>query len=258
MKGCSIGPIQYDDTVLREGAAALGLALTDEQLGAFARYYALLMEENEAAGLTTVVEPSAVQGRHFLESLALGAVLARAGVSLEGASAVDLGSGAGFPGVPLAIATPTLRVVLVESHGRRAGFLLRLVNELGLHPRLRVVNARAEDAARLPEEREGHDFAFARALAPMPVLAELALPFLRVGGVLAAIKGSRAREEIVSAELALWELGGGAAEVLALPALPGDGPWAPSVVLVRKERPTAARYPRRAGVPQRRPLGSRG
>ncbi len=253
MKGCSIGPIQYDDTVLREGAAALGLALTEEQLGAFARYYALLMEENEAAGLTTVVEPSAVQGRHFLESLALGAVLAWAGVSLEGASAVDLGSGTGFPGVPLAIATPRLRVALVESHGRRAGFLLRLVNELGLHPRLRVVNARAEDAARLPEERERHDIALARA--PMPVLAELALPFLRVGGVLAAIKGSRAREEIVSAELAIWELGGGAAEVLALL---GDGPWAPSVVLVRKERPTPVRYPRRAGVPQRRPLGSRG
>ena len=93
-EGLSIGPIQYDDTVLREGAAALGLALTEEQLGAFARYYALLMEENEVAGLTTVVEPSAVQGRHFLDSLALGAVLARAGVSLEGASAVDLGSAA--------------------------------------------------------------------------------------------------------------------------------------------------------------------
>ena len=134
----------------------------------------------------------------------------------------------------------------MESHGRRAGFLLRLVNELGLHPRLRVVNskvasvvltapasclrphlhprlrvvnARAEDAVRLPEERERHDIALARA--PMPVLAELALPFLRVGGVLAAIKGSRAREEIVSAELAIWELGGGAAEVLALL---GDGP----------------------------------
>ena len=216
------------------------------------------MEENESAGLTTVVEPAAVQQRHFLESLALVPVLSRASVSLDGASAVDLGSGGGFPGVPLAIATPSLRIALVESHGRRASFLTRLVRELGLDARLRVLNARAEDAARIAEEREAHDVVLARALAPLPVLVELALPFLRIGGVLAAIKGSRAREEAASATGALQHLGGGEADVLEMPVLPGDGTSAPALVLVRKERPTPSRYPRRAGMPQRRPLGNGG
>ncbi len=239
----------YDDTPLVEGARALGLSLDGEQRAAFARYYELLTAENEAAGITTVVDAEGVQRRHFLESLAVLPALGSRGIALgEGARLIDIGSGGGFPGAPLAIAVPGLRATLLESHGRRAAFLRSLAEALGLADRVRIVQARAEDAARTPEEREAYDVAVARAVAPLPALAELALPFVRVGGALAAIKGSRAPAEVEQSRAALAALGGGDAELAPL----GAGPL--SLVVVRKLRATPDRYPRRAGAPRRRPL----
>lgn len=247
----------FDDTILVHGAHNLGVPLDSEQRAMFGRFYALLREENDAAGLTTVLDPDGVQRRHFLESIALGPALAREKIASADASMVDVGSGGGFPGVPLAIVNRAARVTLVEGHGRRAAFLRRVVDELSLNERARVIQSRAEDAGRDPAERERYDIALARAVAPLATLAELTLPFVRVGGALVAIKGSRAPSEVVDAEFAIAELGGGQARSAPLPLPDGIAEHPPVIIVVPKVAPTPDRYPRRSGVPAKRPLRER-
>lgn len=242
----------HDDVLVR-GAADLGFALTAEQRALFRRYQALLIEENPLAGITAVVEPEEVQRRHFLESIAVAPALTSLGLPLpKDGRLADVGSGGGFPGLPLAIVLPLLRATLIESHGRRSAFLERLVAALGMESRVDVVHARAEEAGRRPELREGHNIVVSRAVAPLRVLAELALPLLREGGILAAVKGSRARDEIAEAGPALAELGGGEPQVVPI-AVAGAG-VRPVLVVVQKVATTPQRYPRRVGVPKRRPL----
>jgi 16S rRNA (guanine527-N7)-methyltransferase len=239
--------------VLEAEAARLHLHLSPADLDRFARHRELLLEWNERAGLTTVTDPAEVERRHFAESLALLAALRSREVLPPGTRArlADLGPGGGFPGVPMAIAEPALELVLIESHGRRAEFLRHLVQALGLDA-ASVVHARAEAAGRDPALRASFHLVVARALAPMAVLVEYALPLLREHGVLAAAKGSRALEELQEAAGAIELLGGVALDPVPLP-LPEDAP-AQSLVLVRRERPLDDRYPRRAGIPAKRPL----
>ena len=177
---------------LAEGTKRLRLGLSPDQLEAFRTY----MEELEAARprlrLTALTDPEAVQRRHFLEPLALLVALEEMGPL--GEVAIDIGSGAGLPGLPIKIVRPGLTLTLLEAHGRRAAFLQRLVQRLDLKG-VTVINSRAEELAHDPGHRESYELALARALAPLPVLIELALPFLRVGGLLAAPKGSSARRE---------------------------------------------------------------
>jgi 16S rRNA (guanine527-N7)-methyltransferase len=166
----------------------------------------------------------------------------------DAASLVDVGSGGGMPGLPLKIARPDLRVTLVEADRRKAAFLVHAAAHLCLD--VEVVAERAETAGRGPL-RESFDAAACRALAPMPVLAELCLPFVRVGGRLLAMKG----EAIEEATAATAELGGGPARVVPAPSAARERGV---VVVVRKERPTPAAYPRRPGLPARRPIGAGG
>lgn len=237
--------------VLAEGALALGLPLTAGQLGQFEAYYRALAAAK--AGLTAVTDYEGVQRRHFLESLALAAALYQVG-ALErgrGDSLLDLGSGAGFPGLPVKILDPSLRVTLLEATGRKAQFLGRLAQELGL-AEVVVLAARAEEAAQRADQREAYDVVTARAVAPLPALVELALPFLRLGGYLAAAKGSRAEAEVRSALRALELCGGRLVGVRGL-SVPGAA-VSPTLVLIRKEAPTPPQYPRRPGIPAKRPL----
>jgi len=213
----------------------------------FQRYLDALLAER-AVGLTSLHDPEAVQRRHFVESLALGMRLQAAGV-LNGL-AIDIGSGAGLPGLPLAIVWPELRLTLLDANARRSDFLRRVVDIIGLNG-VEVVTARAEDLARDPEHRERYDLALARALAPLPVLVELALPLLRVGGCLATPKGSGVRSEIAAAGPALAQLGG---EIELVEPLPIESATPPQLVLVRKASGTPERFPRRAGIPAKRPL----
>jgi 16S rRNA (guanine527-N7)-methyltransferase len=236
----------------RLGLDALGLSLDARAIERFAAYLALILEWNERAGLTTVTEPGEVVRRHFGESLTLLAVLRREELLPAGARVVDVGSGAGFPGLPMAIADPSLSVTLLESHGRRARFLEHAAAALEL-PGVRVVQARAEDAGRDPALRETFDVAVARAVAHLAVLVELALPLLRPDGVLATPKGERASTELAEAAAAIEALGGRTEPPLALP-LPEDVP-PQTVLVVRRTGALDARYPRRSGVPARRPLG---
>ena len=215
----------------------------------FDRYVDLLLAERSRANLTSLRDPAAIRRRHFAESLALLDAVEKAGALSP--PLIDIGTGAGFPGVPIRIARPDLRLTLLEATGKKAAFLERLREALGLRD-VAVIHGRAEELAHDPAHREAYGLATARAVAPLPVLVELALPFLRIGGHLAALKGSGAGREVREAERSLRECGGEVVEVRAL-ELP-DSAHPPALVLIRKVAPTPARYPRRPGVPSKRPL----
>ncbi len=238
--------------ILAEETARLGISLASEAVARFERYLQLLLEWNERAGLTTVVEPHEVQRRHFGESLALLRVLRDLDLAPPDTNVVDIGAGGGFPGLPLLIADPSLRVALLESNERKCRFLQHALDELGLTERGRVIQARAEEAGRDLSTREAFDLAVARAVAPLAVLVEYALPLLRPRGVLAAPKGSRATVELAEAGGAIAALGGAALDPVALPLFEGAPPQ--SVLLVRRAGPLDARFPRRPGIPSKRPL----
>ncbi|MCA9849022.1 MAG: 16S rRNA (guanine(527)-N(7))-methyltransferase RsmG [Dehalococcoidia bacterium] len=238
---------------LLEDADRLDLALDAEKLASFERYFDLILEWNERAGITSIRDEAEAQHRHFGESLALLRVLRDAGLLPAGERRrlADLGPGGGFPGIPMRIAEPSLELALIESNQKRAEFLEFAVRELGLTD-VTVHPLRAEDAGRAPELRAAFDVVVARALAAMPVLVEYALPLLRDGGILAAPKGSRALDELAESGGAIAALGGVALEPLSLPVLPDAPPQ--TVLLVRREGPLDDRYPRRAGMPSKRPL----
>lgn len=232
--------------LLLEGGRALGLDLAPH-LPAFHRLYDLLQEGSRRQNLTALRGEEEVVRKHFLDSLApLGQGL------LEGPGRVlDLGAGAGFPGLPLKILRPELTMTLLDATRKKVAFMEEAVAALGLEG-VRPLWARAEELAHAGGEREAYDRVVSRAVAPLPVLLELALPFLKVGGWLIAWKGPRAQEEAQGAQRALEALGGGEAQVLPL-----DLPFleeARSLVLVPKLAPTPKAFPRRAGLPAKRPL----
>lgn len=237
-------------SILQAGAERLGLSLDAMQLRQFGRYLRLIQEENERAALTTVSDAVGVQRRHFLESLAILAVLRQQGWFPPGAPArvIDVGSGAGLPGLPLKIAAPEWEVTLLEATGKKVQFLKRVIEELGL-ARVQAIHDRAETLAQDPAHREQYDLVTARAIAPLPALLELTLPFARLSGLLALPKGSALATELPAAQRALSILGGTVWATLPLPESPGL-----TLVLVRKTAPTPKRYPRRPGLPAKQPL----
>ena len=236
--------------ILGEQASRLGLDLSGEQLDRFAEYQWLLAEGNQRANLTAVTDPEAVQVRHFLDSLT--AVLAFDDWR-NGRRVIDLGTGAGFPGVPLKIVFPDIRLTLVESVSKKTSFLGTLVEGLGLDD-VDVVTARVEEVARTEEYRGQFDVALARGVAALPVLIEYSLPLCKGHGTLVAWKGKDGPREVQASNNALSELGGRVARVLSMndlsPPLPRDR-W---LITVEKVRRTPGRYPRRVGVPAKQPL----
>jgi 16S rRNA (guanine527-N7)-methyltransferase len=242
---------------LADGARKLDIPLTDEQLGAFQMYYETLVNWNRRVNLTRITDYEAVQVKHFLDSLSCLPVIKRSrialslGTDLEGPRAIDVGAGAGFPGVALKIAWPALHVTLLEATGKKAEFLRLLVERLGL-PEVTVVNARAEEAGQDPAYREQYDLALARALAEMATLAELTLPLVRVGGLVVAQKGEDPIAEVETAQKAIVTLGGQVQEIVpvSVPGLAG----ARHLVILEKVSSTPQQYPRRPGMPAKRPL----
>lgn len=241
---------------LRQGARLLGLELNDRQLAAFDRYRAELIQWNERFNLTGVAEPAQIDTKHFLDSLTCLAALPAIdrqplGVWLASAPlAVDVGAGAGFPGLPLKIAWPRLRLTLVEATGKKVKFLRHLIEQLGLDD-VTIVNARAEDFGQ-GEGRERFDLALARALAPLPATLELTLPLLRTGGWLISQKGRHPEEELVASRVALHTLGGSLHDAIpvTVPGLEAQR----TLVIIAKAGRTPLAYPRRAGMPKKQPL----
>ena len=231
-------------------ARACALELTEVQLMQFVRYEELLLEWNEKMNLTAITEPREIAVKHMADSLS--ALSGRNGELIRpGKRLLDVGTGAGFPGLPLAIFLPGLKLTLMDSLAKRVSFLETVVRELGLQE-IACVHARAEEAARRQEYREQYDVVISRAVARLPVLAEYALPFAKVGGHFLALKGAAWQEEMAEARRAVSLLGGGEMEALEV-RLPGLEDRR-AIIRVPKVRPTPKAYPRKAGTPARKPL----
>lgn len=236
--------------LLAKHSARLGLNLTSDQLAQFAKYGELLQAGNQRANLTAITDPVEVQVRHYLDSLT--AVLAKPHWP-DATRVVDIGAGAGFPGVPLKIAFPGIRLTLAESTGKKTAFLEDLVNQLALDD-AEVLTIRAEDLGRTEGYRGQFDVALARSVAGLPTLVEYALPLCKGHGHLLAWKSSDGPVEVKMSANALSEIGGKVAGThsvnLLSPPLPPDR-W---IISVEKVRRTPGRYPRRVGVPAKQPL----
>ena len=235
--------------VLVEGVARLGIDLDGEQVEQFRSYYDELIAWNENVNLTAVTGWEEVQERHFLDSLAVGSAFPET-VLDGGAGLLDVGSGAGFPGLPLKIAYPRIGVTLLEATGKKTAFLRHVVDKFGLDG-VEVVTGRAEAEAHGPEMRERFGAVASRAVARLDVLAELCLPFCAVGGVMIAQKGPEVEEELCEARNAIDTMGGRADDRDMLVKSPvGIG----TLVVIEKQRATPPSYPRRPGIPSKRPL----
>ena len=232
---------------LISGAAELGLTLNQGQLDRFQTHYEELTDWNHRINLTSITGFKDVQLRHFLDSLTLVMAIERPG----DARVIDVGAGAGLPGLPLKIILPGIKLVLLESKRKKAAFLSHLIDKLGFSD-VEVVTARAEEAAQLGQYRESFDVVLSRAVAPLPALVELALPFARTGGVFIAQKKGNIDAEVEGAARAIKLLGGRLREVKAvdLKELSGDR----RLVIIGKISPTPEAYPRRPGMPQKRPI----
>ncbi len=239
-------------SILYEGARQFGIELTPAQLNQFEHYYQQLVEWNARGNLTAITEYTQVQTKHFLDSLSVALALPQPFESaLTGKTLIDVGAGAGFPGVPLAIAFPYFQVTLLEATGKKAIFITQLGRALGLE-NIETLKGRAEELGQNANYRERYDFATARAVAELRTLVEYTLPFLRIGGTLIAQKSVKVSAEIAAAEHAIGELGGRFRQTIPV-QLP-DVPETRYLVLVDKIAPSPAKYPRRPGMPEKKPL----
>ncbi len=230
-----------------EAARLFDIHLSARQVAQMQRHADELALWNRRVNLTAITDPQEVLVRHFLDSLSVAAfVPLRAGMQV-----MDVGTGAGFPGLPLHILCPGTRLTLLDSTAKKLRFLDHLIDLLELKG-VRTLHARAEQAGQMPAEREAHDLVLARTVARMPVLAEYLLPLARVGGQCVAMKGSSARQEVKAATRAIGLLGGrlNRIETLQLPGVAQSH----HLVILDKVAPTPAAWPRQPGAPARRPL----
>ena len=233
----------------RQGLSQLDLAMSDVQIRQFQTYERELEIWNRRFNLTRITGRERIQTLHFLDSLT--AVLAFPPAVKSGGRVIDIGAGAGFPGIPLKIALPELRLTLVESVGKKVRFLQHLLDALNL-PDVQVLHDRSETLAHEPQLRESFDVALARGLVRLRVLAELALPFCKTGGILAAHKKGDISQEIDDARNAISIMGGRLAAIQPVDVAGLEDNRA--FVIVKKMSPTPTRYPRRPGIPKKRPL----
>lgn len=230
---------------LIEAAAGFSLPLTPEQADQFTAYADLLVEWNKVMNLTAITDPQEIVIKHFVDSL----LLCKAAQLPQGASLIDVGTGAGFPGLPVKIFRPDVRLTLLDSLQKRLNFLEAVCEKTGCDAKR--IHARAEDGGREPALRETYDVACARAVAPMPVLCEYCLPFVKKGGLFIAMKGPGLEEELQNAGKALRTLGGKLVSTAAF-TLP-DGSER-RIAVIQKIAPTPKAYPRQAGKIKKSPL----
>lgn len=234
----------------RKTLADHGVELTDRQMQQFADYYQLLVATNRQVNLTRITEKNDVYLKHFYDSLT--GALAEPRLQNEQLTLCDIGAGAGFPSLPLKIAFSQLKVTIVDSLNKRINFLQELVTKLGL-TEVELIHDRAETfSAKKAAHREMYDLVTARAVARLSVLSELCLPAARVGGELVAYKASAADEELADAQEAIRKLGGQVQKEVAL-TLPGTDEQR-KIVIIDKITATPKKYPRRPGLPNKKPL----
>lgn len=225
----------------------LDISLSEAQLCLFERLTRRLLDWNQRLNLTAITDPEEISIKHYLDALTLKRVIAQ----VDGRHLIDVGTGAGFPGLPLAIAWPQLRLTLMDATAKKLRFIEHAAASLGLD-NVRTLHSRAEDAGRDNAQREAYDIVVARALGRMPVLLEYTLPLCKVGGQVIAMKGTSAFEETAAAAKAINVLGGElfAIEEVRLPTLSNPR----YLIVVDKVAATPKRYPRKAGLPSRNPI----
>ena len=242
-----------DTQLLREYAAEYGITVDDTACQKLDRYAELLVDWNQRMNLTAITDPHGIVLKHFTDSLTALSVLPKK----NGLSLIDVGTGAGFPGIPLALVRPDIRLTLLDSLNKRLIFLKEVCDELGI--RAELIHARAEEGGRNPKLREKFDAATARAVAAMPVLSEYCLPFVKVGGCFIAMKGPDSDAEIQAAKRVVELLGGKVTEAkaLSLPHLPRDGVEQQErrLFVIEKTKPTPPRFPRQSAKISKEPLG---
>lgn len=235
------------DALINEARELFNVHLTARQVMALINYEKELVEWNQKFNLTAIRDVESIRTKHFLDSYSC--VLAWKGT--PPLRLVDVGTGAGFPGIPLKIIYPTMHVTLVESVGKKAMFCQHVISKLGLED-VEVIQTRAETLGQDPEHRETYDYAVARAVANLNILSEYLLPLVKVGGTMLAQKGESGPAEAQSAEKAMKLLGGKLKQIIPV-ELPGvaDDRY---LVLVDKVAATPPKYPRKAGIPMKTPL----
>ncbi|HEY9153119.1 MAG TPA: 16S rRNA (guanine(527)-N(7))-methyltransferase RsmG [Anaerolineales bacterium] len=235
------------EKLVRDAQELFHINLTGRQVMALVRYEQELLDWNKKFNLTAIKDAEAIRTKHFLDSfscvMAWGATPPR--------HLVDIGTGAGFPGLPLKILYPSMRVTLVESVGKKAMFCEHIIRMLSIE-NIEVIKARAEDVGQLAAHRETYDCAVARAVASMNILSEYLLPLVRIGGIMLAQKGESGPAEAQEAEKAMKLLGGKLQQVIQvnLPGVPDDR----YLVIVNKSHATPPKFPRKAGMPMKQPL----
>ncbi|MGN1168765.1 MAG: 16S rRNA (guanine(527)-N(7))-methyltransferase RsmG [Acutalibacteraceae bacterium] len=234
-----------DKSLLVSQAAELGVEIDDEAADRFDKYAQMLVETNKTLNLTAITEPDEIVSKHFVDCLSIFKFVDFP----EGAKVVDVGTGAGFPGVVLLIARPDLNITLLDSTKKRLGFVESVVGELGLAAE--IVHMRAEEAGKATEYREQYDIALARAVANMQTLSEYCLPFVKTGGIFAAMKGAKAAQELEAAQGAVRKLGGEIikSEEFTLP-LCGER----TILKAKKISQTPPKYPRPSAQISKKPL----
>ena len=232
---------------LAKAAAEYGISLSDTQMEQYNRYFELLVEWNEKINLTAITEPKEVAIKHMIDSI----TAYEENLFKDGTTVIDVGTGAGFPGLPLKIFCPEIKLTLMDSLNKRIKFLQTVVEELGLKD-VECVHARAEEGARNKKYRESFDIAVSRAVARLPILCEYCLPFVKKGGHFIALKGMQYNDEADEAVKAIKVMGGSKTEIrpVKLPELDDKR----AVITIIKTMPTPKAYPRKAGTPTKNPI----
>lgn len=237
--------MKYDFTKFRNSMNSIGIELTDSQLNAFETYYDMLIDRNKVMNLTAITEFDEVMDKHFLDSVYLfRSIKLEADYKL-----IDIGTGAGFPGIPLKIVFPELKITLLDSLNKRVGFLNDLIEELNLN-NIEAIHGRAEDIARNKAYRASYDIAVSRAVANLSTLSEYCIPFVKIGGKFVSYKSGDCADEVDNAKAAIHLLGGKINKIDEFSYSNNSR----SFIVIDKVMNTSSKYPRKAGLPSKKPL----
>ena len=237
--------MKYDFTKFRNSMNSIGIELTDSQLNAFETYYDMLIDRNKVMNLTAITEFDEVMDKHFLDSVYLfRSIKLEADYKL-----IDIGTGAGFPGIPLKIVFPELKITVLDSLNKRVGFLNDLIEELNLN-NIEAIHGRAEDIARDKAYRASYDIAVSRAVANLSTLSEYCLPFVKIGGKFVSYKSGDCADEVDNAKAAIHLLGGKINKIDEFSYSNNSR----SFIVIDKVMNTSNKYPRKAGLPSKKPL----
>lgn len=232
---------------LRQKAEQMGLFLDDSQTACFQKYYEMLVEKNKVMNLTAITEKEEVIDKHFVDSLAF----VKTGLETSGKKLLDLGTGAGFPGIPLKIAFPEMKILLLDSLNKRVRFLQEVIDALGLEG-IEALHGRAEDFAKQKKYRENFDYVVSRAVANLSVLSEYCIPYVSAVGYFLPYKSGDVSQEIKESEKAVKILGGEMEDVVSF-EIPGTDIHR-TILKIRKKKAAPKRFPRKAGLPSKEPI----